>query len=103
MGKEGFVWWQGHKDGNDVHAGRYEQNLVHLIKTLRRDFDAPDAKFTLATIAFGGDALADHGLTICDAQLAVDGDAGKYPEFAGNVAAKANRPSMLRVTSAAPR
>jgi hypothetical protein len=24
----GFVWWQGHKDGNPAHASRYEQNLV---------------------------------------------------------------------------
>ena len=31
----GFVWWQGHKDGNSAHASRYEQNLVHLIRTLR--------------------------------------------------------------------
>jgi len=31
---DGFGWWQGHKDtGNEIHAQRYEQNLVHLIKT----------------------------------------------------------------------
>jgi hypothetical protein len=63
----GFVWWQGHKDQNAAHAGRYEQNLVHLIKALRKDFDAPDAKFVLATIAFGGKALKGHGLTIAKA------------------------------------
>ena len=81
----GFVFWQGHKDQNAAHASRYEQNLVHFIKTLREDFDAPDAKFVLATIAFGGDQLSGHGLTVCNAQLAVDGDTGKYPEFKGNV------------------
>jgi len=81
----GFVWWQGHKDQNPAHAGRYEQNLVHLIKTLRRDFDAPDAKFVLATIAFNGWELKGPGLTVANAQLAVSGQTGTYPEFAGNV------------------
>ncbi len=81
----GFVWWQGHKDQNAAHASRYEQNLVHLIKTLRKDFNAPDAKFVLATIAFGGWDLKGPGLTVANAQLAVSGDKGKYPEFVGNV------------------
>ena len=81
----GFVWWQGHKDQNPAHASRYEQNLVHLIKTLRKDFKAPDAKFVLATIAFGGWDLKGPGLMVANAQLAVSGEKGKYPEFAGNV------------------
>lgn len=83
----GFVWWQGHKDQNPAHASRYEQNLVHLIKTLRKDFNAPDAKFVLATIAFGGWDLKGPGLMVANAQLAVSGETGKYPEFAGNVKA----------------
>ncbi|MFW6169436.1 MAG: sialate O-acetylesterase [Planctomycetota bacterium] len=81
----GFVWWQGHKDQNPAHASRYEQNLVRLIKTLRKEFEAPEAKFVLATIAFGGWDLKGPGLTIANAQLAVSGDKGKYPEFAHNV------------------
>jgi alpha-galactosidase len=80
----GFVWWQGHKDQNPAHASRYEQNLVHLIKTLREDFKAPNAPFVLATIGFDGWKLAGPGLTIANAQLAV-GDPKKHPEFAGNV------------------
>nr|WP_201723880.1 sialate O-acetylesterase [Rhodopirellula sp. SM50] len=88
----GFVFWQGHKDQNAAHASRYEQNLVHFIKTLRNDFDAPDAKFVLATIAFGGEALEGHGLTIANAQLAVSGERGKYPEFKDNVKAIDARP-----------
>jgi alpha-galactosidase len=88
----GFVFWQGHKDQNPAHASRYEQNLVHFIKRLRTDFDAPNAKFVLATIAFGGDQLSGPGLTIAEAQLIVDGDTGKYPEFQGNVAAVDARP-----------
>ena len=81
----GFVWWQGHKDQNAAHASRYEQNLVHLIKTLRKDFKAPNAKFVMATIAFGGQDLKGPGLTVANAQLAVSGEKGKYPEFKGNV------------------
>ncbi|MCS7471063.1 hypothetical protein NZK35_30775 [Stieleria sp. ICT_E10.1] len=88
----GFVFWQGHKDQNAAHASRYEQNLVRFIKTLRNDFEAPDAKFVLATIAFGGEALEGHGLTIVNAQLAVSGERGKYPEFKGNVKAIDARP-----------
>lgn len=80
----GFVWWQGHKDQNPVHASRYEQNLVRLIKCLREDFKAPNAPFVLATIGFGGWKLGEPGLTIANAQLAV-GDPMKHPEFAGNV------------------
>lgn len=82
----GFVWWQGHKDQNAALAGRYEQNLVHLIKTLRQDFQAPNAKFVLAT-GCGNPGRTGFGLQIAEAQLAVDGGGGKYPEFAGNVAA----------------
>lgn len=81
----GFVFWQGHKDQNTAHASRYEQNLVRLIKTLRKDFNAPDAKFVLATIAFDGWDLKGPGLTVANAQLAVSGETGKYPEFKGNV------------------
>lgn len=88
----GFVWWQGHKDQNPAHASRYEQNLVRLIKSLRNDFQAPEANFVLATIGVGGDQLSGPGLDVAQAQLAVSGDAGKYPEFAGNVKTVDARP-----------
>lgn len=87
----GFVWWQGHKDQNAAHAGRYEQNLVHLIKSLRKDFNAPNAKFVLAT-GCGNPGTEGFGKQIAEAQLAVDGDNGKYPEFKGNVKAVDVRP-----------
>ena len=80
----GFVWWQGHKDQNTVHANRYEHNLVNLIKSLRKDFNTPDAPFVLATIAFGGWKLEDPGKTIAEAQLAI-ADPEKHPEFKGKV------------------
>merc|ERR1711974_555257 len=42
----GFFWWQGDKDSRDRGLSeRYEHNLVNLIKTLRKDFNAPKAKF----------------------------------------------------------
>ena len=47
----GFFFWQGDKDrDNAAHAGHYEENLVRFIKQLRKDFDAPNAKFVLATL-----------------------------------------------------
>ncbi|MCA9300659.1 MAG: hypothetical protein KDA28_16435, partial [Phycisphaerales bacterium] len=88
----GFAWWQGHKDQNAAHAGRYEQNMVHLIKSMRDEFDAPEAPFVLATIAFDGPALASHGLTVAEAQLAVSGESGRHPEFEGNVKTVDARP-----------
>lgn len=82
----GFVWWQGHKDqGNEVHANRYEKNLVHLIHTLRKEFTAPDAPFVIGTIGFGGWEMQGHALTVANAQLAVSGEKGNYPDFKGNV------------------
>ena len=83
----GFFFWQGDKDRyNAGHASRYEQNLVRLIKTLRKEFDAPNANFVCATL--GQTKKGDQGNEgmILDAQLAVDGESGKYPEFKGNVA-----------------
>jgi hypothetical protein len=84
---EGFAWWQGDKDRyNAGHASRYEENLVHLIKILREEFKAPQAKFVIATLGQTAKNSAEgNEKLILDAQLAVDGDAGKYPEFKGNV------------------
>jgi len=88
----GYVWWQGHKDQGEPHASRYEQNMVRFIKELRAyyedrypDHTVPDAPFVLATIAFGGWGLSGAGLTVANGQLAVSGETGNYPEFAGNV------------------
>ena len=85
----GFVWWQGHKDQNAIHASRYEQNLARLITSLRKDYDAPQARFVLAT-GCGNPGRTSFGLQIAEAQLAV-GDAKKHPGFAGNVKAVDSR------------
>ena len=83
----GFFFWQGEKDaGNRGHAALYEKNLVRFIKQLRKDFDAPNAKFVLATMGESVKGGTGLGNQILEAHLAVDGTAGKYPEFKGNVA-----------------
>jgi hypothetical protein len=83
----GFFFWQGDKDRYDAgHASRYEQNLVHLIQQLRTDFDAPHAKFVCATLGQTAKGAPGNEGKILEAQLAVDGNLGKYPEFKGNVA-----------------
>ncbi len=83
----GFFFWQGDKDRyNTAHASRYELNLVNLIKQLRRDFEAPNAKFVLATLGQTRKGDTGNEGMILEAQLAVDGSSGQYPEFKGNVA-----------------
>lgn len=83
----GFFFWQGERDaGNPGHAARYEKNLVHFIKTVRKEFNTPKAKFVLATMGESVKGGGGNGGQILDAHLAVDGTTGKYPEFKGNVA-----------------
>lgn len=83
----GFFWWQGEKDaGNAAHAERYEKNLAHLIKQLRKEFNAPNAKFVMGTIGEVTKETAGNSGKILNAMMAVDGTSGKYPEFKGNVA-----------------
>jgi hypothetical protein len=89
----GFFFWQGDKDRYDPgHASRYEQNLVHLIKQLRKDFDAPGAKFVCATLGQTKKGATGNEGKILEAQLAVDGKTGKYREFKGNVATVYSHP-----------
>jgi hypothetical protein len=77
---------------NKAHAMKYEENLVRLIKSLRKDFNAPKAKFVLATLGqtkkgkVGGKQESNNQQIMLNGMLAVDGKTGKYPEFKGNVA-----------------
>ena len=83
----GFFYWQGEKDaGNPVWAAHYEKNMVQFIKAVRKDFNAPDAKFVLGTMGESVKGSGGNGGKILNAHLAVDGATGKYPEFKGNVA-----------------
>lgn len=107
----GFGWWQGHKDGGEQgkdpanpHALRYEQNLAHLIKTLRKEFNAPNAPFVVATCGFNGGEGWEPGSsadTIFKAQMNV-ADPAKHPEFAGNVKSVDTRP-FYRKPEVSPR
>jgi alpha-galactosidase len=107
----GFGWWQGHKDGGEQgkgpagpHAMRYEQNLAHLIKTLRKEFNAPNAPFVVATCGFNGGEGWESGSsadTIFKAQMSVS-DPAKHPEFSGNVKSVDTR-SFYRKPEVSPR
>jgi hypothetical protein len=89
----GFFFWQGEKDcGSAENASRYEKNLVQFIKQLRKDFGSPNAKFVLATLGEAKKGSGGNGGKVLDAQLAVDGKDGKYPEFKGNVATVYSNP-----------
>jgi hypothetical protein len=89
----GFFWWQGDRDSRSAAlSSRYEKNLVHLIKQLRKDFNAPNAKFVCATLGQTKKGSADNGGMILDAMFAVDGKSDKYPEFKGNVATVYSHP-----------
>lgn len=81
----GFFFWQGEKDcGNEAHAANYEKHLTSFIKSVRKDFEAPNAKFVLATLGEAKKGEGGNKGKVTDAQLAVDGKNTK--EFAGNVA-----------------
>jgi hypothetical protein len=82
----GFFFWQGEKDaGNAVHAAHYEKNLTNFIKALRKDFNAPDAKFVIGTMGEATKERTDNTGKVLAAHLAVS-DPAKHPEFKGTVA-----------------
>ncbi|MFN3193170.1 MAG: sialate O-acetylesterase [Aureliella sp.] len=89
----GFFWWQGDRDSrSEALSSHYEENLVRLIDQLRREFDAPQAKFVCASLGQTKRGATDGGGKILDAMLAVDGGSGKYARFAGNVASVYTHP-----------
>ena len=90
----GYVWWQGYDDTGEPRATRYEPNMVQFIKQIRTYYEnryptktVPNAPFVIATLAADGgwgNTAAGYA-KVAQAQLNVDGTAGIYPEFAGNV------------------
>jgi alpha-galactosidase len=88
----GFVWWQGHKDGgNPAHIARYEENMVNLIKAWRKEFNAPNAPWAIATVGFQGDQMSENYQKIAEAQLNA-ADPERHPELAGTVKTIDTRP-----------
>ena len=82
----GFAWWQGHKDGGEPHASRYEQNLVRLDQDAAEGVRRTEGPVRASPRSDSADGKC-RGRTRPSptAQLSVSGDKGKYPEFRGNV------------------
>ena len=70
--------------GVENAAGSVEY-LSKPIRELRTMRDRVLAHNPQREIGFDGWKMAGNQLTVANAQLAVSGDKGKYPEFAGNV------------------
>ena len=92
----GFLWWQGDKDRyNAGHAAMYEKNLNNLIAALRRDFNAPNAKFVCATLGqTSKEKASGNEKLILDAMFAIS-DATKYPALKGDVATVYTNPLSM--------
>jgi hypothetical protein len=99
----GFFWNQGVHDTNAEYSEEYENNLVNLIKDLRKEFKTSDMKVVVAVTGNYGWDLADllkwqktqekkNAVASCwrkvtDAQIAVS----QRPEFKGTVATAETR------------
>ena len=96
----GFLWWQGDKDRyNAGHAAMYEKNLNNLIASLRKDFDAPKAKFVCATLGQTSKENAKgNEKLILDAMLNISNPA-KYPALKGDVATVYTHPLSMGSSS----
>jgi len=96
----GFIWWQGDKDRyNAGHAVKYEKNLNNLITALRKDFNAPKAKFVCATLGQTSKENAKgNEKLILDAMFAIS-DASKYPALEGDVATVYSHPLSMGSSS----
>ena len=80
----GFGWHQGWNDGCSMKdTNQYEENLIHFIRDIRREFGNKDVPFVIANSGFGGwKQKIDRRLKIIQAQAAPL----KHKEFKGTVA-----------------
>jgi hypothetical protein len=46
----GFFWWQGNAEPGKGSVENYDKNLAFLFNDLKKDFNAPNAKFVCATL-----------------------------------------------------
>lgn len=46
----GFFWWQGNAEKGKGNVETYDKNLAYLFNDLKKDFNAPNAKFVCATL-----------------------------------------------------
>ena len=81
----GFVWWHGWNDFCDPAKAvpQYEQNLVNLIKDLRKDLNAPKLPVVIGefTGPWGADCKEPAALAVRKAQANV----AARPEFQGAI------------------
>lgn len=80
----GFGWHQGWNDRvNDKFNAEYETNMVHFIRDIRKDLDAPALPFVIAETGMGGaEETHPRALSLMKAQAA----AAMHKELQGNVA-----------------
>ncbi|XP_065179602.1 uncharacterized protein LOC135810063 [Sycon ciliatum] len=96
----GFFWWQGDRDRYDGGlAERYETNLVQLIKTLRKQYNAPSAKFVIASLGQTPMGATGTEGMILQAMLNV-ANGTLYPQFEGNVGTVYSHPLSMGGSSA---
>jgi Carbohydrate esterase, sialic acid-specific acetylesterase len=79
----GFVWYQGWNDGVDPKNAvpEYEQNLVNLIKDVRKDLKAPNLPVVIGELTGPWVEAPGAWATLRKAQAS----AATKPEFKGNV------------------
>jgi hypothetical protein len=96
----GFFWWQGDKDRyNAGHAAMYERNLVSLIAALRKEFNAPNAKFVCATLGqTDKDNASGNEKLILEAKFNIS-DSTRHPELQGSVATVYTHPLSMGSSS----
>lgn len=79
----GFFWWQGNAEKGKGNVDTYDQNLAFLFNDLKKDFNAPNAKFVCAT-------LGEHDKTATLSQKMFDFAA--KPEFEDQAAVFYSKP-----------
>ena len=78
----GFIWMQGWNDlGSEQALAEYEQNLVHLVKDLRKELKSPKLPVVIGELGNGGPKAGANMLAIRAAQKA----AAERKGFKGNV------------------
>lgn len=91
----GFFWWQGCKDRNNpAYFNRYEKHLGFLIDALRKDFNAPNAKFVAASLGEDEKGVDNGGGKILEAIMNI-ADASKHPQYKGSVAGVYTHPLTI--------
>lgn len=79
----GFVWFQGFNDQfAPEFRDNYRDNMVHFVKDVRTEFEAPKMPFVIGVLGTGitAEKVAENAVSVAQREAA------KAPEFAGNVA-----------------